>query len=218
VVQPFLPRIQSLQSNPILHTKRLFEIESGLASGTKSERAQLLANIIRDYDIDLPTLDEVLSGRITADTEPASVMRREIQQALGPVYQFMGQMQQGRQQAETAQQTQANEMVVNMADDPKYPYFEELRHDMADLIDLYAKRGLAIGLQEAYTKAAAGHPEIGPLVIGQAQRTHVQDQTAKAKAASVSVGGAPRMAPPQGVDTSDLRATLEHAIAMHARR
>jgi hypothetical protein len=206
--------MQHLQANPIQHTQRLFETERVLAQGSKNERAAMLASIIRDYDIDLPTLDGVLAGRISQDNQPSNVIRSEIQQALGPVYQFMGQMQQTQHVQEQQEQERADNMVVQMSQDPQFPYMEELRYDMADLIDLYSKRGIALTLQQAYSRAAAGHPEISKLInAGQ-----IQDQTDRAKAASVSVGGAPMRTPASAPDVSDLRSAINNAIAVNSRR
>ena len=221
MVQPYLPRMQSLGMNPITAAKNLFEADRVLSSASKVGRAEYLAKIIQDYDIDIPTLDSVLSGRVTQQNEPQSVIQREIERALQPVLGFMQQQQNQQRSVEMQQQQKADEMVGNMATDPNFPYYEELREDMADMIDLAAARGLALTLPQAYARAAAAHPEIGPLVVGEMHKSQLQRTTQeaqRAKAASVSVGGAARGAPPNSVDPTDLRATIEHAIAVNSRR
>jgi len=221
MIQPYLPRMQNVGVNPIQAAQRLFEADRILSSSSKVDRAQYLAKIIQDYDIDIPTLDSVLSGRVTQQNDPQTVIRREIEQALQPVFGFMQQQQQQHRSLEQQQQQKADEMVGNMATDPNFPYYEDLREDMADMIDLAAARGLALTLPQAYARAAAAHPEIGPLVVGEMHKQQLQRTTQeaqRAKAASVSVGGAPTGTPPNSVDPTDLRATLEHSIAVNSRR
>jgi hypothetical protein len=103
-----------------------------------------------------------------------------------------------------------------MANDPAYPYFQDVREDMADLIELSAKKGLAISLQEAYNKAVRMNDQVF-------QATSVRDSTQgatqaaleahraaqAAKGASVSVNGSPTGTGRNLGNPSDLRGTIE---------
>ena len=40
--------------------------------------------------------------------------------------------------------------VERMAQDPAFPHFEAVRQDMADVIDISAKRGVYLTLEQAY--------------------------------------------------------------------
>ena len=221
MVQPYLPRMQSMGLNPITAANRLFEADRILSSGSKYDRAQYLAKVIRDYDIDLTVLDSVLTGAVTRDQDPQNMIQQMIRQEMQPFYSHMQEQQGQRQAVERQQQARADELVETMATDARYPYYDELRMDMADLIDMAAARGVALTLPQAYARAAAAHPEIGPLVVGEMHKKQMSQTTAeaqRAKAASVSVGGAPTGTPPNGFDPSDLRAALEHAISTTGRR
>jgi hypothetical protein len=81
-----------------------------------------------------------------------------------------------------------------MALDPKYPFFEDVREDMADLIDLSAKRGVVLSLDEAYSRATRMNPD----TFGQLERqttvsnaTQAHQAAMRAKAAGSSISGAP---------------------------
>jgi hypothetical protein len=105
-----------------------------------------------------------------------------------------------------------------MASDPKYPHFETLRDDMADLIDIASKRGVYLTLEDAYARATGMNPEVSRQVATQQSLASKQSaaQAANTKAqralqASVSVGGAPAGAP-TAVQGSGRRAAIEAAF------
>jgi hypothetical protein len=103
-----------------------------------------------------------------------------------------------------------------MAYDPKYPYFDEVRQDMADIVEIYVKKGLAISLSEAYNKAIhmndTVREQMGKQVaISSANQQHQQAQRAL-KAAS-SVTGAPAAGGVHGnVGDGSIRGALEAAF------
>jgi len=131
------------------------------------------------------------------------LVQQQLQQALAPIYQQQ-QAEQQRQQAEVDQ------TVEQMALDPKYPHFESVREDMADIINLGAKRGIYISLSEAYNKAIVFNPQVNQMQ--QAQQQNLQAQ--RAKAASRSVTGAPAAGGSnEFAGDGSLRGSLEAAFA-----
>ena len=101
---------------------------------------------------------------------------------------------QERQQAQQRAVHEVEQTVEQMGLDPKYPYFEEVRADMADLVDLFSKRGIYLSLDEAYNRAIRMNPD----TYGQLERqstvsaaTQAHQAALKAKAAGSSISGAP---------------------------
>ena len=95
--------------------------------------------------------------------------------------------------------------IEQMATDPQYPYFDDVRDDMADLIEISAKKGLALSLPEAYNKAvrmndttyeASSSRSQSVSATQQALAAHQQAQ--RAKGVAVSVSGSPN-----GLNTRD---------------
>ena len=73
-----------------------------------------------------------------------------------------------------------------MSLDPKYPFFEDVREDMADLIEINAKRGIALTMEQAYDRAVRSNPDtFGQITqqssLTQANQQHLQAQRAKTR-------------------------------------
>jgi hypothetical protein len=142
-----------------------------------------------------------------------------LQQRLAPLQQFITQQQQRDQQAAQQRDQAAVQTIEQMAADPKYPYFSDLRQDMADLIDIASKRGHALTLDQAYTRAMAMNPEVSKLVTAQ-QSTAARSAAAvaanaraqRALAASSSVNGSPSSTPSGAPIGSDRRAAISAAM------
>jgi hypothetical protein len=183
-----------------------------------------MAKLIKDYGIDVRELDSALAGTAPADPV-ASQVEQLLAKRLAPLNQFLIQQRQREQQAEQEQTQQVGTTIAQMAADPKYPHFEAVRMDMADIIDIASKRGQRYTLEEAYSRAVAMNPEVSKQVATQqteatrraaAQRTNAAAQ--RALAASVSVGGAPSGIPTGTPTGGDRRAVIEAAFETAAGR
>jgi hypothetical protein len=211
VVEPYMARIQSFGVTPQQAISQLLQADYTLATSSKTQRAQLMAKLIKDYDVDVSELDAAIVAGMQGQQSPQTpqqpdiqaLVQQQLQQALAPIYQQQQQEQQRQQQA-------VDQTVEQMALDPKYPHFDEVREDMADIIDLAAKRGLYVSLDEAYSRAIAFNPQVNQMQ--QAQQQNLQAQ--RAKAASRSVTGSPA-AGGSNEFTGDgsLRGSLEAAFA-----
>ena len=213
IAQPYMARIQSLGVTPQQAFGELLKADYLLASGSAQQKAQLIDKLVQDYGVDIAELDATIARRLGGQSQAttgqvqqvdvARLVQQQLQQALAPIYQ---QQQQAAQQ----QQQQADQTIEQMALDPKYPHFEEVRQDMADLIEINSRRGVYITLEQAYNRAVSGNPDLS------AQQTAIQlnSQAQQAKAAALSVSGAPAgSGSPTHVSTGNLRADLEAAFA-----
>jgi hypothetical protein len=122
-----------------------------------------------------------------------------------------------RNQGYSSEATHTVEVMAN--DVTKYPHFDIVREDMADLVEIGAKRGLYFSADQAYNRAVAMNPELGAQAAAQRQ-AEAQRQTAlsqheraqKALNASSSVSGAPMGTPGSGGSAADLRSAVESAF------
>jgi hypothetical protein len=213
-VQPFMARIQANGVNPLQAVEGLFKADLMLATASKGERAKYMADLIKQYDVDIEALDNALVGAAQPQSQQspdiAALVQQQLQQALAPILQ---REQQTRQQA----QQQVEQTVEQMALNPDYPYFDDVREDMADVIEINAKRGVAISLEEAYSRAVRMNPETVGLMERQstmqtAEQRHLQAQRAKVAASSVT--GAPAGAGGQmQVGDGSLRGAIEAAFS-----
>ena len=166
VVSPFegLMRASGV-SQPLVAVQNLMTTAATLQTGTPAQKAATVANIIKAYGVDIASLDAVLAGQ---QPKPGAGSPDAILQAidlrLRPVTEFMGRFQQqGHQQQQQIQQ-EAQQTLDQFMTDPKNEFAGDLSEDIADLLELNAKRGRTMTLQQAYDLAAKNHPEVSKVL------------------------------------------------------
>jgi hypothetical protein len=219
IVRPYEARIRSSGQTPLQVINNLLEFDYALSNAPPTRRAMLAAKLIGDYGIDIRELDAALSGSAPADPVQATVDRL-LAERLAPFQQFMQTQQSMEHQRNQSFSNEATHTVESMATDvTKYPHFETVREDMADLVEIGAKRGVYFSADQAYNRAVAMNPDLGAHVVAQRQQ-EAQRQTAlsqneraqKALLASSSVSGAPLGTPGSGGSAADLRSAVESAF------
>jgi len=217
-VQPYMARIQSQGIHPIAAIQELLKADHILSTAPKGKRAEFMAKLISDYDIDVAALADALDGKPTTDPTTSAV-EKLLQERLQPFMKFIQDQTQGNQQAQQRQQQKMAEDIEVMAADPKYPEFDTIREDMADIIDLQSKKGVYLTLEQAYTRAIAMNPEVSERVRKQTEGAQRQaaakdkaEKARKALAASVSVNGAPEGSPSGANTVNGRRATIAAAF------
>jgi hypothetical protein len=216
-VQPFQARLQSMGAAPITAVQRLLQADYALSSAPPAQRAQLMAKLINDYGVDVRALDAALSGQQPDPTE--SKLEAILNQRLAPLQQFLTLQQQREQAREAQAEQEIAQTVESMTNNPKFPHFEAVRDEMADIVELSSKRGLYLSLEQAYNRAVALNPEVSQQIAAQkeadAKRAAALAQNAKAQKAmraAVSVSGSPVGAPAGTSSAGDRRATIEAAF------
>jgi len=198
-VQPFMTRMQTNGVDPITAARNLFEADHRLATGHPNDRAQYMAELILEYGIPIEALDAALAplvnGRQSQSAAPVNGIDPSIQQLIQQqLSQALAPIMQERQQAQQRSQQQVEQTVEQMALDPKYPFFDEVRMDMADLIDLAARKGVALPLDEAYSRAVRMNPDTYSQMERQttvSSATQAHQAAMRAKNAGSSISGAP---------------------------
>ena len=220
VLQPYQARMQSINAHPMAVVQELLKADYTLSTAPKAERAAFVAKLVKDYDIDILALDDALAGRVHAEADPRAQNQAEVErllaQRLAPFQHLLEREQQREQQDSQVVTTTIQQMAANVE---KFPYFQDVREDMADLLDMAAKKGRALSLEQAYNQATLLDPEISALVSKQTQATQAAEAAAKAAAqaqrarrASVSVGGAPSGLISGSPAAGDRRAAIEAAF------
>jgi hypothetical protein len=217
-VQPFMGRLQSMNAHPLVAVGELLKADYLLSTAPKAQRAQFMAKLIKDYDVDLLELDGALSGKGPADPVESRV-EQLLAQRLAPFQQFISQQQMAEQQRAQQLNQQLEHTVETMAQDPEYPYFERVRDTMADIIEVLANRGQHISIEAAYNRAIAMDPaisqEIAAKSAAEAQVTQaatLNKRAQQALKASSSVGGAPSGSTGKPPNATDRRATIAAAF------
>ena len=207
--QKFAPALQAEGVDALTASANLMNLASRLRFGTPIEKAQLAAQIIRNYGVDVNQLANVLDGQ----PMPQQGAPYQQQAMTDPrVDQLLAQLQ-GMQQR---QQEQIVERAVGEVETfgSDKEFFEDVREDMADLLEVAARRGIDLSLEQAYERACQMQPEIKKVLDARSAAQNAgtaRQSTQRARAAASSVRGTPAglstNAPPDS-----LRAAIEAAI------
>lgn len=210
-VQPYLPRMRELNASPLAVVGELLKIDQVMATGSAVQKAQQVAAIIKDSNVDIDTLAEVLSGR-TPDATVSAQVEQLLQQRLLPFQQFMTQQEQVARAAAEAEARQVQERVNQMAKDPKFPHFEAVRETMADLLQIdAAKINPSLTIESAYNKAVK-MMDLDADIIARNAAAEANAKAQRALKASKSISGAPRTAMLGSPTSTDRRAIIEAAF------
>lgn len=221
VLAPHMDRINAVHNgNPLSAINNLLVVERQLFNGTAQAKAELIARMVRQFNIDIRALDSALAGEpLPVEVVQQSNIERLLEQRLAPIQQFVQSQQQREQQARAQQEQQVTQTVEQMAQDPQYPYFNEVRDLMADIVEINARKGVYVSLPEAYNKAvrmnddtyqAASTRDSSQAATQAALQAHQVAQ--RAKEAAVSVSGNPTMPGANVSNPNDLRGTIASLI------
>ncbi len=210
VVQPFQSMIQAQGSSPAQAIHQLMSTAAQLTNGSVQRKAEVVRNIIKEYGVDIGTLDKILSGETLPDDPNASLLTA-MDEKLQPITDFMGRVTEQQQGNAQQMNTEADEAIDEFAE--KHDFYEDLRDDMADLLEMAANRGRNMTMEEAYERAGAAHPDISKIMT---QRKAAEENKLDAKGvqkkrdAASSVRGSPAGAKTQSSEGS-MRAVMEEA-------
>lgn len=201
--------------DPMQGITGLLTTTAQLAMGSKEQRAKKITDLIQHYGVDIETLDSMLAGQYQPNQEEAR-LQAMLDQRMQPVNQLLEQMNTQRAAAVQQVQHQAHQSIHEFGADPANEFFEDVRMDMADFLDMAAQRGQQMSLQEAYQRACALNPQIAQL---QAQQPSPQQRIAQKEAAASSVSGR-RASDGNDENTENLgiRESLERSFSDSERR
>ena len=212
-VAPYGQRYGRMGVTPLQLFKNFMDADTLLATAPMAQRAAFMAKMITDYGIDIGSLDEALSGG-DPSKQPLAQVEQMIEQRLAPLQQFVQETQQQRAARLQHEQQQQSDHIEQMAADTEhFPHFKLVALDMADLMELNARRGIYLTPEEAYKRAVGMNPEAQQAeqsITGQQRAQSAHDAATRALGASLSVSGSPSGLK-QGVRPDDLRGTIEAA-------
>lgn len=174
--------------DPIQAVGALLKTESTLRNGTQLEKSKMLASLINQYSVDIETLDSILAGENPQSQN--NQLEQLLNEKLAPFNQFMQSQNQLAQQNAFTQQQSAQSEIEEFSQNAEF--LQDVRNDMADLLEMAAQRGVQLTLQDAYNKACALHPEVSAIIASREKEQRIMNGNQEAqrkKAASVSITG-----------------------------
>lgn len=222
-IQPYEAFIKAENSNPLQAIDNLMSTAARLRTGTAPELATMVAGIVQQFGVGrfgnafIEQLDAALAGQPMQADPQQMALQQALDQRLAPVQQMLTQFQ----QAQIAQQQRVSQEAQGAVSQflERAEFGNDVREDMADLLEVAQRRGKPMTLQEAYKQACLTNDRVRSVLMQRAKTKQAQVGTAaaqKARSAAVQVSGsAPMGALKQ--NATDVRSAIEAAIAQNAR-
>jgi hypothetical protein len=201
-IAPYEAMIRADGGEPIQAVGTLLRTAAALATGAAPMRAQIIANLITTYGVDIPTLGELLSGQSPQQVVQPQYQQPDPRQFRDPRLDALLEQQSVRVQQQAADA---------LGEIEQEEFFDDVRQDMADLLEVASRRGVALSARDAYNRAVALHPDVSR-VLEQRRAAATQGATQRAMAASSSVRAQPATGPTVqsgGTLRDDLEAAFE---------
>jgi hypothetical protein len=192
----------------------LFQTATALQTGSPQQKAHLVAQIIQSYGVPIEALDDALTGKGGPPPQTQAPAYKDPR-----VDELLSKLSQAEAQRAHSLKEKSLQTVNDFA--AKAEFFEDVREEVADMLEVAARRGRELSLEDAYTRAVKLHPELSQ-VMAQREAAEkakaAQASTLKARAAASSVRSAPT-APSNGAQSGgSVREALEAALARTSGR
>jgi hypothetical protein len=203
----FTPELQKHGIHPVAWINNLGRAHYTLANGSYEQKIQAFNRLAQDYGIQLNS--DSLQMPQQAYVDP---YQQQLMQQLQATQQQVQQLSAIREQEENARLT--NEINRVSSNKERFPHFEMVREDMAQLLE----RGLAQDLESAYAKAVRMNDEAykleqDKLLKSANTQASKAQQVAKAKATAVSPRSVTPSGQVKGTDAKDRRSLLLASLA-----
>lgn len=164
---PFQQTMQQLGVTPSQAISKLMGADHALRFGSQQQKQGMLMTIARDYGIDM-NFDP---SQVQLADPAVSNMQMQLQQ-------MQNWIQSQAKAVEEREASTLNSEISRFASDPANTYFEQVRNDMAGLL----QSGIASDLKDAYERAIYANPTVRAQVLAKQQA----DAEAKRKAESAA--------------------------------
>ena len=204
-IAPFIPELQAQNISPAAWINNLGRAHIILTKAPYNEKVAMFHRLAGEYGIQFDQTGSVVQQTYDPYTQQLMAQLQQVNQEVGTIKNRFQQEEDARLNAEI------DSFRSNVE---KYPHFEVLREDMAQLLEL----GKAQDLDSAYRLATRMNDEVWQKeqdkLLSKAKSDAIkQAQVQKAKSASVSVKSTtPSGKTSDGVDAKDRRAVIGSAF------
>ena len=203
-INPFVPELQAQGISPSAWINNLGRAHMTLVRGTPEQKIQMFHRLAQDYGVNL-----------NQSNEPQQPVDAYTQQLMHQLYQVNQEVSSIKGRFEMEEQQRLNNEIERVrSNKERFPHFDMVREEMAQLLEL----GKAPDLETAYAKAVRLNDEVWAVeqerLLSSAKKQASQaQQVAKAKATAVS----PKSVTPNGtqakVEAKDRRSLLMAQMA-----
>jgi hypothetical protein len=209
-------------------------VEQGFLEGAQEAQAGrpnqkgalLVANLIRNYQVDPAAVAEILQRALgAAPASSGATVPPELMQEITSLKQWKSETErtiQAGREADAQRQIDAFAAAKDARGNPLYPYFAELEPEIIRLAQVDASERKPLDLADLYDRAAYANRETRAKLLSasaeEQKRQAAVDRKARAAAAqraSSSVTGSAGQSPSEGSRARSLREELEMNAAEH---
>jgi hypothetical protein len=203
VMKPYAQLMQ-MNGGPQNILPGLLQTGAALQTGNEIERARTVAGLISQFGVNPAQVADFLDNK-TPEQSGKSKIDELFNERLAPIQQQLAQFQQREQQFQQQGQQKVAEDIASFS--ANHEFFDELREPIADILDIAARNGRQMSLEEAWEQARWQNPEIRKVMLARQSQGQVQQR----KRASSSIHGTPG-GEGSSAALGDLRSTLEQAF------
>lgn len=162
---PYMQTIQQFGVHPAQAAQQLFAADHALRYGSPQEKQQMLMKIAQDYRVDM-NFDPQSIPQVDPNV---SYLQQQVQQ-------LQGWIQQQNQAVQEREAATLNSEISRFASDPAHTYFEQVRNEMAGLL----QSGIATDLKDAYERAIYANPTVRAQILAKQQEEAESKRRAEA--------------------------------------
>lgn len=153
VAQPYEAHFRSIGVHPIKAAQELFNTGYVLHTGSQQQKAKLISQMVKNFNVDLNDLDHELDVLYNKAQPKNPGIAPELDQRIARIEQtFQSQAQQEHQRT----MAEINKTIESFASDPKNEYFNDVAPHMIALL----QGSQAPDLQSAYDQACWANPAV----------------------------------------------------------
>jgi len=210
LTRPYEAVIRQTGMDAPKYVESLLQTAYRLNTADPRSRAAQLADLVIQFQVTPQDLDAALVARYNG--QPPQQQTQQGPYRDPRVDELLSTIRTAQQQREEALATEAGTIRDEFAQ--SHEFLEDVREEMADIIDLWAKRGKSEvssdDLERAYNIACQNNPDVAPIMEQRRAAQEAQKamaSTARSRAAASSVSSEPSA--PMAVQPSGRREILE---------
>jgi hypothetical protein len=192
-MQPFQQQLQAAgYGDPFTAVQSVLSDAAAVRTGTMEQRATAAATMIKNLGIDIGELDKAIVAGGQAAPRVNAEMEEMLNRRLAPIDALMNQQQQSQDQQDYSRKQVAAGDVAAFSETAEF--INDVRLDMADLMDLATNRGQQLTMPQAYEKACLLNPQVAAVIKQREGAASVNDRNsslARKRVAASSVSGNP---------------------------
>jgi hypothetical protein len=221
LVNPYQQFFAAENSTPMQGFQHYLQTSALLRIGAPAQKASAIADIIKNFGVDLQMLDSELAkryggGGTSSATPQVDPAYQQLQQQFAPVIDYVNQLRQREQQVLQQTDQKLTQSLEEFMADEKNEFVNDVREEMADILEIAARRGQSMSLQDAYSRAIMLHPTISKVVEQRRLATSLSQQSQAAQRARNAAVSVPSSGAPSHQGNSrasgNLRSDLESAF------